>query len=175
MKPLNLRLFPVLLFCLPVLLFISCQKEPEEKDLPPTFSNYLKKENMYFKLDAATAIYDSVAPDQTSFSLGFHNAEVDQSFVVFDYLMLPKTAELFAGTYTYQKLSSGVDRQAGRFHDLVLKCGSPVMSGLVYPVSGAKLDVKKAGQNYTVSGEWVMSGKAYQVRFAGPIEHMKAW
>ncbi|HEX2532619.1 MAG TPA: hypothetical protein VHK69_02720, partial [Chitinophagaceae bacterium] len=112
---------------------------------------------------------------RTVFSLGIHSKEGEQNFVVFDYLSLENTYELLPGAYPYSKEFSSQNFQAGRFHDVVLKCNSPVMSGAAYEVKDGVLRISKVNGNYEVNANFIMDGKKYKVHFKGPIQHIKSW
>jgi hypothetical protein len=150
----------------------ACRKPHHPQN---NFSNYIKKDNTYYKLDSAVVFYDSVSTDKTLFSLGIHSKDADQNFIVFDYLILQNAYELLPGSYIYQKVPSSQHFQVGKFHDVVLKCNSPVMSGVVYPVTLGTLVITRDNNAYEVKGDLVMDGKKYLIQFKGPIQHIKNW
>lgn len=150
----------------------ACRKPQQPQN---NFSNYIKKENTYYKLDSAVVFYDSVSAGKTLFSLGIHSKDADQNMIVFDYLLLQNTYELLPGSYAYQKLPPGQNFQAGKFHDVVLKCNSPVMNGVTYPVTQGNLTITKNNTTYEIKADLVMDGKNYLVWFEGPVQHIKGW
>lgn len=151
----------------------SCQKTPQQP--PNSLSSYIKKENTYHRLDSAVVFYDSVSPNKTMFSLGLHSLGADQNFVVFDYLIIPNTYQLLASSYPYQKVQSSQDFQENKFHDVELKCNTPVMSGVTHPISSGNLVITRSANIYDIKSDFVMAGKSYQIRFKGPVQHIKAW
>jgi hypothetical protein len=154
------------------LIFGSCKKA---NDRPATFSGYIKKENTYYRLDSAIVFYDSLSADKTLFSLQLYSKDASTNLIVFDYLLLQNTYALLPGAYPYQKLQSMQDLKVNHFHDIMLKCNSPLMSSSAYPVSQASVVISKSNSVYTVEGGFIMNGSRYDVHFTGPIQHIKSW
>lgn len=162
-------------FFITMLAFAACHRDPPPPPPPPVMPNYLQKENKKFPLDSAVVFYDSVSAGNTVFTLSLHNTSTDQVFIAFDYLLLQNTYELLPGTYTYRRLQSMQDMEANRFHDVVLKCESPVLNSFMHPVSQDRLTIRKTGNTYEIAGELVMNGKPYRIQFKGPVQHIKSW
>jgi hypothetical protein len=70
-KRIKKRTGTLVMICVVAMAFSSCSKKPDNTPLPDSNSNYIKKENTYYKLDAAVAMYDSIAPDRIVFRLLF--------------------------------------------------------------------------------------------------------
>ena len=172
MHSLQTKSFLLLLLASTLLLFSSCKKE---KERIVSFPGYIKKENTYHRLDSALVFYDSLSADKTVFSLQLFSEDATTNLVVFDYLLLQNTHALLPGAYPYQKLHTMQDLQTGRFHEILLKCNWPLMSGLSYPVTGGNLVIDKQCTTYTINGSFVMDRSQYTVHFEGPVQHIKSW
>lgn len=171
MKKFKLK-YLVILWVFITMTFMSCKKQK----LKNYFSNYIKKENNFYRLDSAIVFYDSISPDKTLYSLGIHSNDEEQNMIVFDNLLLQSTYKLLTGSYIYKNEQRIQNFETDKFHDIILRCKSPVMNSSSHPVTHGSLYISNINHNiYEVKANLIMGGKSYQVQYKGSIQHIKAW